>query len=131
MLAAYSFSIQIRQLLTVDFYAIFQPSNIGKPRKCPILRQNKRDFNGIVYVVLIITVKDTLTPSNPRGFSLPCYDFIDNFLLFACSLPQINSCCFNAFVSHKVSKQRYVVILVKKILCKTVSERVRINNFRV
>ena len=73
-----------------------------------------------------------LKPLDFEGlYYLPRYNFINNFLLFACGLPQINSRCFNAFVSHKVGKQRYIVKFFQKILCKTMPERVWIYHFRV
>ena len=43
---------------------------------------------------------------------------------------QVDPGCFNAFVSHKVCKQRNIIKLCQKILGKPMPERVRINLFR-
>ena len=44
---------------------------------------------------------------------------------------QVDACRFNAFVSHEVGKERYVVELLQKVLGESMSERVRINNRRI
>ena len=54
-----------------------------------------------LYEVLLRNWKDGLT--NLPNTS-PCYDLINNLLLFGTATPQINTSCFNTFMSHQVSK---------------------------
>ena len=44
---------------------------------------------------------------------------------------QVDARCFDAFVSHEVGKERYVVELLKKVLGETMPERVRVNDRRI
>ena len=44
---------------------------------------------------------------------------------------QVDARCFDAFVSHEVGKERYVVELLQKVLGETMPARVRINNRRI
>ena len=44
---------------------------------------------------------------------------------------QVDACRFDAFVSHEVGKERYVVELLQKVLGESMSERVRVNDRRV
>ena len=48
--------------------------------------------------------------------SLPCYYFIHYLTLLGSSATQIDARCLDAFVSHKVGKQGYVVELVEEVL---------------
>lgn len=59
----------------------------------------------------------------------PSYDLINNLLLFGTTASQINASGFYAFMPHKIGKQRYVIELIQKILCKAVTKRVRVNHF--
>ena len=62
---------------------------------------------------------------------LPCYYLIDNLLLFGTATTQINASSFYAFMSHEVSKQRYIIEYLQKILGEPMTERVRINDFLI
>ena len=62
---------------------------------------------------------------------LPSYYLIYNLLLFGTTTTQIDTGSFYAFMSHEVSKQRYVIELLQKILGKPMTERVRINDFLI
>ena len=61
----------------------------------------------------------------------PCYDLINNLLLFGTATPQINASGLNAFMSHQVSKQRNIVELLQKILGKAMAKRMRINHLLI
>ena len=61
----------------------------------------------------------------------PSYYLVNYFLLLHAASSQIDACCFNAFVSHEVGKQGYVVELLQEILGITMAERVRVNHFFV
>ena len=62
-------------------------------------------------------------------FYLPSYHFIDNLLLLGTAATQIDTGSFYTFMPHQISKQGYVIELIQKILCKAVTERVRVNHF--
>ena len=53
---------------------------------------------------------------------LPPYNLIHNLLLFAGSASEINPRGLNAFMPHQVCKQRDVVVFLKEVLGKTMSE---------
>ncbi len=57
---------------------------------------------------------------------LPCNDLIHDSLLFACGLTKIDTGSLNALMPHKIGKQSNVIILLQKVLCVAVTERVRI-----
>ena len=44
---------------------------------------------------------------------------------------QVDACRFDAFVSHEVGKERYVVEFLQKVLGESMSERVRVNDRRI
>ena len=44
---------------------------------------------------------------------------------------KVDACRFDALVSHKIGKERYVVELLKKVLGETMPERVRVNDRRI
>ena len=64
-------------------------------------------------------------------FYLPSYHFIDNLLLLGTATTQIDTGSFYTFMPHQISKQGYVIELIQKILCKAVTERVRVNHFLI
>ena len=40
----------------------------------------------------------------PTGIVLPIYDFVNYLSLFRCCATEINACCLDALMSHKVSE---------------------------
>ena len=67
----------------------------------------------------------------PNIGTLPSDNLVNYFLLFQAASSQIDTCSFNAFVSHEVSEQGYVVELLQEILGIAMAERVRVNHFLV
>ena len=64
-----------------------------------------------------------------QGFDLPVYNLIYDCPLFGCRATQIYARGLDAFVPHQIGKQCNIIEAVKEILCKTVAERVWINDF--
>ena len=46
------------------------------------------------------------------GFFLPVYDLINDGSLLGRGFAEINACCFNAFVPHKVSEECDVIAVL-------------------
>lgn len=65
------------------------------------------------------------------GYPLPSDNFIDKGLLLAGSSAEIDTGCFDAFMSHEVGKQSNVIVLFKKILGVAMTERVRIDHLLI
>lgn len=63
-----------------------------------------------------------------QRFGLPVYNFIHDCPLFGCCATQIDARGLDAFVPHQVGKQCNIIEAVKKILCKTMPKRVRVND---
>jgi len=59
-------------------------------------------------------------------YSLPCNDFVHDFLLFKRGAAQINPRGFYAFVAHEVGKQSDVGEFLQKVFCVAVAEGVGI-----
>lgn len=55
-------------------------------------------------------------------FLLPIYDCINNFSLFCSCFSEVNTGSFDAFMSHKISQERYIIATVKEALGKPVTE---------
>ena len=47
----------------------------------------------------------------------PRDDFVDNGSLFRAGAAKIDARGFNALMTHKICKERYVIELLKKVLC--------------
>ena len=71
-------------------------------------------------------VRDSFLYGNPQVNLLPGDDFIHYLLLFQSAFPEVNPGGFYAFVSHQVCKEGYIIVFIKKIFGKTVSERMGI-----
>ena len=72
--------------------------------------------------------------SRPRlkaAIFLPGNDFIDKSLLLAGSTSKIDTGCLNAFMSHKVSKQSNVVVLLQEVLGIAMPEGMRVYDFLI
>lgn len=64
-----------------------------------------------------------------QGFDLPGYNLIHDCPLFGGRASQIDAGGLYTFVPHQIGKQCNIIKAVKKILCKTMPKRVRINDF--
>ena len=72
---------------------------------------------------VVISLLNIQPPSYEDGLIfLPSYNFIYKLLLFTGGTTEINACCFDALMSHKVSKQSNIIVLFKEVLCVSVTE---------
>ena len=62
---------------------------------------------------------------------LPCDNSINNGALLCAGATKVNARRLNAFMSHEVGKERYVIELLQKVLGKPMTERVWIDHGRV
>ena len=62
------------------------------------------------------------------GFLLPVYDLINDSSLFGRGFAEINAGGFDTFMPHKVSEESNVVAAFQEALCKSVAERMRVND---
>lgn len=51
-------------------------------------------------------------------FLLPVYDCINNFSLFCSCFSEVNTGGFDAFMTHEIGKERYIITAIKKTLSK-------------
>ena len=55
-------------------------------------------------------------------FPLPVYNCIYDFALFSGCFTEINAGSFNAFMSHKISQERYIIAAFQETFCESVPE---------
>lgn len=62
---------------------------------------------------------------------LPSNYLIHYLLLLACRSAQIDACCLDTLVPHEVGKKGDIIESVEKVLCESMTERVRVNHIAV